>query len=377
MFHRQLISPRQANPATQRGSVLTTSMILLFAITMVTVMSAKLSVTDLRLSGNEIKSVQAIHSADAGLEDMLSRLADATQRVIMLADVNADSQPDGAINGILGNVEQSYAVTLVAQTPGNFTRIWVNAVGCADTCSGTCSSSCPYHKAVSQLVVVNPVVNAPPNAPLVARGSVAIPSSPDVINNIGPEVVRSGGGYTDNSATTLISNGVDVSALAPAPPFVVSNDTILLAMTTDAYFESFFSASKTVVQASAQTLTCGGLCLKADLHTALASNNVVWVNDDVTLLNDTFGSAANPVIIIVNGNLEIRGGATVYGLVYVTALTWDANGAGNANINGTAIAEGNFATNGNITITYDPTVMNNLNNIVTGVGKVSGTWSDF
>ena len=377
MNHRCKTQCCYHNDSHQRGATLAVSLILLFAITMIVIYSSTSTVSELRLSQHEIHTIKALQAADAGLELMMANLLNKTQRELLLVDTDSDAQPDGEITGAIGSSDQTYHVTLTSPTPGDFKQIEVQSIGCSDACSGTCSTACSFHKVIRQNITITSAINSPPAAPLVARGSVNIPSSPDVINNIAPEVIICGGAYSDNPATTIISAGVDVSALSPALPFIDENNVALAATTAGDFFETYFSSDKSTVKSLTGILDCTSGCDKTAINAALSTQQLVWTNGDVTLIGGTYGTATDPIILIVDGNLELRGGATINGLVYVTDPTWDANGAGNAHINGAAIAENSFDTNGNIVIDYDPGILANLNKIILSTAKVSGSWIDF
>ena len=92
--------------------------------------------------------------------------------------------------------------------------------------------------------------------------------------------------------------------------------------------------------------------------------------------NTTIGSATQPVILIVNGNFKAKGNTTIYGIVYV-AKNWNNGGGGNLNIIGAAVVEGNFSGKGSPNITYDPTVLNRLQETQGVFVKIPGTWRDF
>ncbi len=360
----------------QQGAVLLVTLVLLFSLTILSSFTAKVAVTEQRLSSNDVHIAKSIHAADSGVEMFLAEVADQTQREILLADANADNQPDGEIIGTLGNSGQTYAVELSTPTPGDFDLIQVSSVGCSDACSGTCSTACPSHKVINQYFSLTNAIANGPTAALTARGNIDIASSVDVSNNFGASVVLSGGAYTDNAATKIISNSVEENSVAP---FVVDGDATLSSLTGDEYFESIFGASKATIRGYSYVMNCMGGCDAADLHAALAANSegrFMWADGDITLLNDTFGSVADPIVLIADGTIELRGGAGINGLVYSTDLNWNALGAGSSGINGAAIAENNIDVTGNLVINFDPDVLANLSTNLIGVARISGTWID-
>lgn len=369
----QLTSPKK-----QKGAVLIVTLTLLFALTILSSFSAKVVVTEQRLSSNEIHIAKSSHAADSGVDLFLAQVADQTQRAILLADADVNGQPDGAINGTLGTSDQTYAISLSAPTAGDFSLIQVKSIGCSDGYAGICDTNAPSHKVIEQYFALTNAIANSPNAPLTARGDVDISSSIEVatLAGDGDLVVLSGGTYNDNGATGIISNGVDVSSDPPAPPFIDENDAALAAMTDDDFFESFFGSSKQTIKTFSEVMNCGGGCDRNDLNAALVNSRLVWADGDLDLMTGTYGTAAEPIILIVEGEFAIRGGAVVNGLVYITSDDGIVNGAGGSEINGAAIAEGDFETTGNLEITFDPTILSNLENHVVGVARVSGSWID-
>jgi hypothetical protein len=79
-------------------------------------------------------------------------------------------------------------------------------------------------------------------------------------------------------------------------------------------------------------LDCAAGCNRARIAAALVLNprNPIWANGDVTLdaaaggVVDDLGTAANPMMLIVNGNLTISGDAIIYGFAHANQITWSA-----------------------------------------------------
>ena len=91
------------------------------------------------------------------------------------------------------------------------------------------------------------------------------------------------------------------------------------------------------------------------------------------------GTADNPVIVVVRGNLEINGGSH-YGIFYSanSLVQPEDPGAGGAVIYGAYIVRGEFRKqgNGNFSIVYTPTLWGS--GIPSGdLLKVPGSWRDF
>jgi len=187
--------------------------------------------------------------------------------------------------------------------------------------------------------------------------------------------INAGGGVT-------LGGSSSVTTLSGTPPAasIAGNDSALSALTDDEMFKTFFGMSKTEFQNSPMTkqITCT-TCGNSELGAAIASGaNIIWVNGDLHLnSNGTYGTATNPVMIVVTGNIQVNGTVDITGLMYSQAATWDNSGGGNATICGAAIAEGNFTGQGTPNPTYCPNVFEILKNSAGTFGKVPGSWRDF
>ncbi|MBU2545835.1 MAG: hypothetical protein KKE46_01725 [Gammaproteobacteria bacterium] len=83
--------------------------------------------------------------------------------------------------------------------------------------------------------------------------------------------------------------------------------------------------------------------------------------------NITIGSPSSPVIMIVDGDVEISGNVRIYGLLYVTGtLTM----GGNSYVSGTVAAEGAISMSGSAVIQYNPNILTLLN-IMNGNSRVT------
>lgn len=74
----------------------------------------------------------------------------------------------------------------------------------------------------------------------------------------------------------------------------------------------------------------------------------------------TLGSPYNPIILIVDGNLQISGTVTIYGFVFVTqTLSMDYDGM----IFGAAAAEGTTVLSGSTRVFYDASILSLVRNM--------------
>jgi len=94
--------------------------------------------------------------------------------------------------------------------------------------------------------------------------------------------------------------------------------------------------------------------------------------------NAVIGSAAHPVLIVVNGNLSISGNATIYGFIYVIGGV-TTGFLGNTAITGGVVSSDNMTITGNTTVVFSTTVLTNLQKELNAsyFAKVPGLWKDF
>lgn len=156
----------------------------------------------------------------------------------------------------------------------------------------------------------------------------------------------------------------------------------------DGFFKNFFPGSPDYYkyQGTNYITTSNDLTDPAGTHAI--NGSIIWVDaridentlDDFSLKNGTYGSVDEPVIIIVDGNLDLKASPTIYGLLYVRGDVV-GGGSGGGIIFGGAVIEGAAGVDGSggFDVIYEPNVLNNA-----GRGQdqfrtvgISGTWKDW
>jgi hypothetical protein len=103
---------------------------------------------------------------------------------------------------------------------------------------------------------------------------------------------------------------------------------------------------------------------------------VLWVEGDLTVdSSGDIGSATEPALLIVEGDLVFTTSATIHGLVYLRTGTWTTSGGGA--VRGAVIAEAGVAGNGSTSIVYDADVLRRLRLNHGSFVQVPGGWKDF
>ena len=279
----------------------------------------------------------------------------------------------------------------------------VQVVGCTrlDTAGDPCltfDGQGAFNEArvvVSAMLALTGGASSPPQAALTARENVAITGVGYAAYNTGAAgsgvTVHAGGTISEPGATKLVSSagnpGGTVSkieldsafsavtgmAMAPLP---VGAGTF---STNDRMFAAFFNMRPEAMRAQQAgiELTCPCNADHVRDKARLNPGRPIWVAGDldVTTAGD-IGSALEPVLMVVNGNLLFTlSGVNIYGLVYTRTNTWTSTGAGR--IIGAAVAEGAIAGDTTATFAFDTDVMQRLRWNTGTFVRVPSSWKDF
>jgi Tfp pilus assembly protein PilX len=423
-------NPGSCVPAHQRGvATLFVVLMLLLAAGLVMLYTSRGAVMEQRLSANEIRAKQAVAAANAGLDRALSLVNDPTGGIGLVKFFNSSDQfvaPTTALapTSPFGTGTSTYLVKYCNITTN------ADALSCGTTrgSSTTCASpdmnnlvdalmfSCGWsdddsaaHK-MTQKLRVHPGLAGTISTPLITKGTAnLLVGGASVLNYFNDLTVWSGGSMLGQSMTgktftrdvaTYPTPDASVdyrdTGNSPAcsnPPTgytcstqgstlghdTVTGDTRLSSLSADGFFEYFFGDSLADYRDQNPSW-------KIDLNNSLSNENstdinsigsydgnIIWVEGDATSLPDTIGSQEHPVLLIVNGDLELGSNTVINGLVYVQG---DVTGNGSPTIYGSLIVQGTANTTGNPKIIYDPNVIKRTEYLGTG-GKLQGSWKDW
>lgn len=119
----------------------------------------------------------------------------------------------------------------------------------------------------------------------------------------------------------------------------------------------------------------------ADCATRLAAagGTTLWVAGDLALDGAfTLGSADKPVLLVVDGQVSLRGAVTIHGVVITLAADWDTSGSGGgAQVLGAVIALGDVHGSGDLAIVRDAAVLAGLHREAGHFVRVAASWRDF
>lgn len=419
-LHRQARFP--TSPASERGAAALIVVVLLYAaMALIAVFTNRSLIFEQRTSANQYRSTMAMESAEAGLEwatamlNRKGRISPSCETVTPGTDNFKDryltvGATTGALTARAGTIHAacvtnqtgsgwicscptagtapapvvpatasgfnpSFAVVL--QTSPTTGTVRVSSYGCTSLITNT---TCTGDAAAAVQVTLGQLsgLSTPPAAPLTARGSVSVGNAALGVTNGTPST----NGITINAGLGIDATNLRISTVPGTPPTatLVGNDSSLASTTEDQMFQSFFNMPKAQYKSLADKVIPGPANGGA-ITTAYAAPDEarrMWIEGDLSITsNTTIGSLTDPVVLVVNGNVNFSGTIRIFGVIYSTGMTWDNTGGGGALIQGAVISEGNYTGNGTPDYFYDPRVLEKLQFELTSFVRVPGSWRDF
>jgi hypothetical protein len=236
---------------------------------------------------------------------------------------------------------------------------------------------------VSALLGLNSALASPPSAAVSARGTVDLNGSAVVVSN--PDLAANGitidaGGPVAERTNARISS----TPGTPADASIRESDPSLSALTADRMFKSVFGMNRATyrTQPAVVQVACSGSC-DAAIAAAVSANpgRVVWVQGPASIdSNLVLGTVAEPVMLVLQGNLTVAANLHVVGMLYLHdpsgSNVWDTV-AGTTFINGAVVAEGNLSITGAPTIVFNRDALRTINMTQGSLVRVPGSWRDF
>ncbi len=365
----------------QKGAAtLLTSLILLFAITLITIYASRNIVTETQIAANDYRAKQAFEAAYAGLEQVMGDLKSNSNRDIIrdldpkdgVIDSNEVAQPAVALaNG------GSYVVTYSNPTPNDISLINIEVVGKSDDGVGT--------RTINRIMQITPLSVNLPDSAVRAGGNVSGGGSATVHNDDTNKTVVAAGTVSgpntntaSNSSDPCSGNAKGYTTSDATKDGVFANDSNTKKLVnTGKFFEDIFKLSKDEVKELAEVMDCSATCsLDKDTIVETYAGSILWIDGDVKLANNTSPANETPdkaLIIIVTGDVDLSGGGKLYGLLYAGSVS----AVGTTQFHGSVVSEGDFGSNGNYCVNYDPDALNSSNEQSGPIAPVAGGWRDF
>lgn len=235
-----------------------------------------------------------------------------------------------------------------------------------------------------------------PQAALTARGGVT--ASGMVVTN----TLSSGSGITVHASDTITTAGLLLTTSSGnalgrstldsdtklSPPAIAASGAAPGITAAERFFAATFmlTPQRWVQMPGVVTVTCPvGGCNAATIRNQIADNpgRPLWLNGG--LLVDSagdIGSAAAPVMMVVNGNLKFDSpGVTIHGLLMLTTPTatgWDTGASAQpGTIRGAVVVDGPVTGTSSLQVHYDGAVLANLRTASGTFFRVAGSWRDW
>lgn len=403
--------------SNQRGAgTLVVVLILLLLSSLVIFFTARNAINEQRLSANEIRSKQAFDAASAGLDIAFSYFTDGGNS--LSTTLSTPTLYDGSGRPAYFQATFCSPSAYATANPPACPTLHTVPLSCTPPASDEQRTpiilSCGWSDD-DQAVVRNmqqasgtPSLAGAVTSPVVSRGTTnLLTGGASIFNYFNDLTIWSGGNVpiqsntgksfirdvsTDSSPTSSDYRTTGNSPSCNNPPShytcstdgislgpdVIPQDSFLTSMTTDQFFANFMGKTPTPYRDTVATyrvdLNNG---LTNEDSTSLASisgmtDETIWVEGDASGLGD-IGTADHPVVLVINGNLDLGANTVINGFVFVTG---NVSGGAGATIYGALVATGNVGTNGNLKVIYDPKVLKNAESLGQAA-LVPGGWRDW
>jgi len=258
----------------------------------------------------------------------------------------------------------------------------MTVTGCTDLttlCANTATAatqSLGQADILLELALVS-ALKMPPATPLTVRGATNLGAPGLGLHNAdvaaGALLLRGGG---------VVSGSLDRSDSVPGTPVeqaMLSEDQSLN-VPAATMFTMFFGmpVAQYRDQPSVRIINCQADC--SNQLTAAYQNGFrqLWIEGNLSIgTNIVLGTAADPVLIISNGALQLVGPMLITGVLYARGNASWTNGSGQpALLTGALLSEGDLSATGTADISYHSGVIHELNARTGSFVRVPGSWMD-
>ncbi|GHD63482.1 hypothetical protein GCM10007350_20890 [Jeongeupia chitinilytica] len=340
-----------------------TVVIILAIVTLIFAYTNRAVFIEQKSANNYYHSAKSLGAAEAGLDSIFALLqadkdamktAGMTTRLVcfdaagnlrfLTANSSGKTCPVAAsasttsrtLSAALSASMEAYTVTLSVGADGK--SIILSSQGCSDTKGSSCSAADSATSTLQTSINWGSAINSR-NAAMTSKADYHQNGSLHVAANSGsPDPaysVLAGGGYGmggSNGVGTVCKSGDTAPASCPADSNQVAGEDDWQ------FFQTTFGTTPAQLRTKAKVYKGNGTGMSssplplfpasAGLDTATITalgTQVIWVEGDLTLNgNVSFGTAGKPIVLIINGNLKLRGNTNnVTGFLYVVGAVGD------------------------------------------------------
>lgn len=359
----------------QCGAVtLFTAIILLLVSSIIILFAARYGSMQNQTSSNIHRNQQAFQAAEAGLEFGINYFK-SNATAIIGTPVSGYIQPysNASITNVTLANGSSFSINYSNPNASDYTLIKITATG--TSADGTAT------RITSVLIKQGSTFLNPGNTSLVTKGSVNMSGNAEINNNHNPISVNAAGSVNmSGNAETNSSTGSSDSH--HTGPDLQQNDSVLANTSQSDFIANYFgtSSSSTIKNQMAHVYTNTSSTNYSNTLNGMQGTSIYIEQTGGTASingNAVIGSATNPVLLVVNGGLSLSGNITFYGFIFIIGTSGITSTTGNINVIGGIASVDDLTMSGNSDISYDQTVLTNLQNSLTYYAKVPGSWKDF
>lgn len=367
LFHN--LSRKQKGVAT-----LIFAAVLMITATLIVMLTADQMRVQEKIVTNQERAQEAFQAAEAGLDYAVVYLNQ--NRTAILANNSGGYLTSysnaNTTNVVLAN-NSKYSFTYANPVANNYSLITITSIGT--------SSDGSVSRTVKQNVYFNSYLQNPPTTSLITKGLLSMSGSAQITNTTNNQTILAGGAVTLSGSSSTVVNGTG-SSPGNIRSDIQANNTTLANESQDNFFATLFGATPTIIENNVNTLYTANTDSNYSASLNGVTGSSIWIEQTsgATTINGntTIGSTAAPVLLIIDGNLNLKGNLTFYGFIFVLGTT-TTDVLGNVTIYGGIAAGGNANITGSTNIIYNSSVLSTLKNenSMSYFAKVPGSWSDF
>lgn len=218
-----------------------------------------------------------------------------------------------------------------------------------------------------------PGLDTVPAAALAVRGNASFSGDFTLIHTdaaSGGVTLHTGAGVQGSTLRAISTPGT------PSRASILSHQAALAGLTAQGLHASVFRMDRTTwrEQPGATTINCHSAC-DAALTDAARHHTLIALDGGLRLSTPlTLGTPQHPVVLVVDGPVELHAAALIHGVIYTRDASWiDSAGA---TLRGAVIAENDLQAQGPTTIHHDIAVLQTLQRRSGTYAPVAGSWRD-